>query len=179
MKLSELTSNQITTIGSSNINSIKLNSNSLYICAKDINFTSVDIETGITTWKAKNLPRDDLNLKEKINHVDCCFLNESSIYVLSSFNLVLLYDVRVQKKAIESHEVSMDADGFLTSFSMLSNNQMVIGNNFGSVGLFETKPKFKLNRKFNDGIGGITQVVNFPKNEDGFEFSSGFFISLP
>lgn len=45
-----------------NINKIKVVDNSIYVLGQNFNLTQFDIEKGTEIWKAKSLPRDDLDL---------------------------------------------------------------------------------------------------------------------
>ena len=150
----------------------------MFVCAKDVNFQSIDIETKKSNWKARNLPRDDLNLVEKIFHVDCFFTGESTAYVLSGFNQILLYDIRSQKKAIDSFSIKMEEEGLLTSFAPFSGNSVVVGNNYGSLGVFDMRSQFKMVKKLNDSVGGITSVVGFRDNCENIKFMTSCLKSL-
>ena len=149
------------------------NGTSLFVCAKNTNFQSIDLETKEVNWKAKNLPRDDLNLVEKIYHVDSHFTPNGLGYVLSGFNQVLVYDIRAQKKAVDSFAVKMNESGLLSCFTFFDEHQLAIGNNMGSIGVFDVRSKNKMMKCMNDNIGGITSLQRVSENPEDVKFVSG------
>lgn len=121
-------------------------------------------------WKAKNLPRDELNLVQKINHVDCAFRTPSEVFVLSAFNRMLFYDTRAQKKAVADHNLGLEEDALCTSMCLVSPGVLAVGNSQGSVGVYDVTSGLKMTRKLNEQMAGITDLVAGP---DGLSFASG------
>lgn len=146
----------------------------MWVCAKDINFQGVDHGTGQLAWKAKNLPRDDLNLVEKINHMACVFRSPHEAFVLSGYNRILVYDIRVQKKAVGDYPVPLDEEGMCTSLCLVSPTVLAVGNSFGSIGIFDVAQGLKMTRRVNDHMAGVTDLA---PGTDRESFLSGGLIS--
>ena len=167
-------------MGSKKINSLKCVENkNLYVCARDINFQGFDLEKNQVSWKAKNLPRDELDLVQKIFHVSSIFTQESNAYVLSGFNQVLLYDIRAQKKVISVFKLNMDEEGLLTCFDNFSDTQFAVGNNMGSVGIFDHRKSFQMVKRLNSCLGGVTDIKKSPKEDESFAFGNLISITRP
>ena len=76
------------TINELNINKLKINNNSIFAMGSDFNLTSFDLETGKMFWKAKNMPRDELNLKNPINLLDFYATENGELLVLNGYGSV-------------------------------------------------------------------------------------------
>lgn len=162
-------------VATSHLNSLRLRDTWALVCAKDINFHAIDIETGKPAWKAKNLPRDELNLVEKIYHVDCLPRGPSEVYVVSGFNKILLYDTRAQKKAISEHSIPMEEEALLTAICQADPDLLAVGNSHGSIGLLDSRKGLQLTRTLTDHMSGITHL--YSSSGQG-EFQSGKLISI-
>lgn len=136
------------------------------------------MESKKSVWKAKNLPRDDLNLVEKIYHVDCLFKSENVAYVLSGFNRALVYDIRAQRKAVQDCQIKMEEEGLLTCFGLLESENVVVGNNFGSIGEFDPRVDFRMVKKYNEHMGAVTGIAVVRHNALEADFLSGDLISV-
>jgi hypothetical protein len=171
---SEVTSRQIGRVSSPRINWLGEVEGKLWVCAKDVNFQGIDAQTGQVAWKAKNLARDELNLVEKINHMACVFRSPNEAFVVSGYNRLLFYDIRAQKKAVGDHAVTLDEEGMCTSLCLISPNVLAIGNSLGSIGIFNVAGGFKITRRVNDHMAGITDLC---RGTDRESFLSGKIIS--
>ena len=90
----------------------------------------------------------------------------------------MLYDIRAQKKAIDCFQIKMEEEGLLTCFSSFSGNSVVIGNNYGALGIFDIRSQFKMIKKLNDSIGGITDVFGFKENNENIKFMTSSLKSI-
>jgi len=87
-RTSELTRGVIIDAKTTYLNKLKMHDSKLFVMARDVNFACYDPVKGENIWKAKNLPPDELNLKPKINNVDCCFDEKGLVYMISGFRKV-------------------------------------------------------------------------------------------
>ena len=77
------------------VNKIKLRENKLFVLGRNFNLTSFDTQTGVIDWKAKNLPRTELNLVPPIDLTDIIFNKDETLLVLNGLGNVNLLDYSI------------------------------------------------------------------------------------
>lgn len=99
-------------------------------------------------------------------------------YVLSGFNRALVYDIRAQRKAVRDCQIKLEEDGLLTCFGVLEDERVVIGNNHGSIGVFDDRSDFRLTKKYNEHMGAVTGIAVARHGVREADFLSGELISV-
>lgn len=122
----------------------------------------LDIETGSICWKAKNVPRDDLDLMVPINDLNGCFGDENCNTLITStaYSQVRIYDIRKnQKKPVNDYEMKDQVSPLGSVVLSNDGNTIFVGNHMGSVYALDRRNDFKILKKFKEAKGAIVGLA--------------------
>lgn len=116
----------------------KPSSSSIVATAGKENLLKVwDVETRQTTWSARNVKHDNLNLRVPICDNAIRFLNENEIVTVTGTSHIRIYDPRTQRKPVHEYKY-MDTP--ITCMSLCyRENHIIASNTTGDMSLFDLR----------------------------------------
>ena len=121
----------------------------------------LDIETQKIVWKARNVPRDYLDLEVPMNDLNATFLNKdhNALLTTTANSQIRVYDVRRNKKRPhKDHEVKENSSPIGAVVMSHDDSKVYIGNHMGSVYALDYNNDFFMLKKFKEGKGAITSL---------------------
>ncbi len=157
--MSTLTSKQFSQLNTDNLHSILCSSQGLATTCKEINFTVLDYTTGKLKWKAKNFKRDELNLKAPVDNTNVRETKENTFIMLTSFDHIYLYDIKVQRKPIKDFTTHLSQD-YATEVMELSecDNYLTVANKIGKISILDLRKVKTPLKVLTDHFGSITDL---------------------
>lgn len=129
-----------------------------------------DLETLKSTFVAKNIPNDKLELRVPIWVSDLTFLTPTDIATSSRYDNVCLYDTRTQRRPITRLEYPDSAYGCITT--TYRDKQIAIGGGKGLLQVIDLRNPGTILHKYKGAVGAITDVQCDPKLP--YLFSCGY-----
>ncbi|XP_077293599.1 WD repeat domain 74 lethal (2) k09848 [Arctopsyche grandis] len=120
-----------------------------------------DLEKRTTTFHAKNVPHDWLQLRVPIWVSDICFLPENNgnvVAVCSRYGAVRLYDARAQRRPVCNVDFK-DQAGSCISLGHYDKH-VIVGTGRGLLNLVDLRKKGKLSKSYKGAVGAITDVMS-------------------
>jgi len=118
---------------------------------KDTPISIYNLETNEFTWRAKNLPNDEFDLKIPVWDVDVAFTKQNSeiIYTATAYGDIRQYDIRCKPRPVFDKKISERKINRM----LLSNclNYLTVGDSIGNIIMHDKRKsilKFDVNFRF-------------------------------
>lgn len=117
-----------------------------------------DLEKKVTTFTAKNVSNDWLQLRTPISVTDLCFsTNDKQIVTAGRYGHIRLYDPKAQRRPVVNLEMKEEA---LTTISpCVQDRQFVCGTGRGRMNMIDLRKTGKILNTYKGAVGAITAVA--------------------
>jgi WD40 repeat protein len=133
----------------------------LAVGGKNLDLKIWDIETRQTTFKAKNVPNDSLDIAVPIWITDASWNNDGIVFTSTAYNQIRAYDLRQRRpvKDISLKQKLDERNHHLNCISSTPDNfSVVVGDNFGEVSIVDVLKNGRLISQYKGPKGSIRSI---------------------
>lgn len=122
-----------------------------------------DITTKQFSWKAKNLPNDELGLRIPMYDTNACQSDNkpSVVYVSTAYGDIRTYDIKAKNIPAVSVNVSQNK---IHKMILVNDNYVVIGDTKGYAALFDARKNMNLVKSFKGNTSSIKDIAHMPNS---------------